>query len=98
MTDGETVIDCVAAPVDQRYDEKPGPASRMIGEPAHVVDGPVITGAGTALIGIDTLELVLQPPFETVTLSVTFPEAPAVKEIPYVPAPLLIVPLVMLQL
>jgi hypothetical protein len=69
----------------------------VTGDPAHVVDGPVITGAGTGLIGIVALELVLQPPFETVRLRVTLPDAPAVKETTFVPAPLLMVPLVMLQ-
>src|SRR5947208_551336 len=89
---------CVVAPVDQWYEAKPPPASSVTGEPAQVVDGPVIDGAGTALIGMVTLEALLQPPFETVTFSVTLPEAPAVKEIAFVPAPPLIVPLVMLQL
>ena len=95
---GATVIVCVVAPVDQKYDAKPAPASRVIGEPAQVVDGPVIDGAGTALIGIVTEELLLQPPFETVTFRVTLPDAPAVKEMAFVPAPVLMAPLVMLQL
>lgn len=77
---------------------KPAPASRVIGDPAHVVDGPVIDGAGTAWIGRVAPELLLQPPLATVTFRVTFPEAPAVKEMAFVPAPALIVPLVMLQL
>src|SRR5437763_10436882 len=57
-----------------------------------------MTGAGTALIGIETLELALQPPFATVTLTATLPEAPAVKVMAFVPAPLVIEPLVTLQL
>jgi hypothetical protein len=70
----------------------------VTGEPAHVAVGPLITGDGTALIGIVALELLLQPPFETVRFRVTLPDAPAVKETTFVPAPLLIAPLVMLQL
>src|ERR1051326_4453767 len=89
---------CVAAPVDQRYDEYPAPASRVIGDPAQVVVGPVMTGDGAALIETVALELLRQPPFETVTFSVTLPEVPAVNEMAFVPAPLLMLPLVMLQL
>lgn len=50
------------------------------------------------MIGIETLELALQPPFATVTLTATLPEAPAVKVMAFVPAPLVIEPLVTLQL
>jgi len=50
------------------------------------------------LIGMVALELLLQPPFETVRFRVTLPDAPAVKEMTFVPAPPVIAPLVMLQL
>lgn len=69
----------------------------VTGEPAQVVAGPVITGAGAALIGTDLFELALQPPFATVTLMATLPEAPAVKTMAFVPAPLVIEPFVTLQ-
>src|SRR5438270_133827 len=45
---GVSVIVCVVAPVDQRYEEKPGPASRVIGVPAQNVDGPVMLTRGAA--------------------------------------------------
>ena len=94
---GETVTVCVVAPVDQRYDVKPAPASSVTGDPAQVAVGPVITGDGAALIGMVALEVALQPPFATVTPSETLPEAAAVKVMALVPAPPVIEPLVMVS-
>jgi hypothetical protein len=66
---GETVIDCVVAPFDQRYDEKPLPASSVTGEPPHEDDGPEIaaTGVGVTLT-VAGAEVPLQP-LELVTVT-----------------------------
>ena len=56
----------------------------------------MVTGAG-ALIGTLAEPLLVQPALVTVTDRPTIPDAPAVKVIPFVPCPELIVPLVMLQ-
>ena len=54
--------------------------------------------ADEPLIGIATLPLFEQPALvDTATFSVTLPEVPAVKLIAFVPCPLLIVPLVIVQ-
>jgi hypothetical protein len=66
----------------------------VTGEPAHVAFGPVMTGVGAALIGTVVLEVALQPPLATVTLMPTLPDAPAVKVMACVPAPLVMEPFV----
>jgi len=92
------VIDCVVAPVDHAYVAKPGPASSVTLPPGQTVDGPVIDTVGGALTVMLFDALPLQPPFVTVTLSVTVPDAPAVKLIAFVPCPPLIEPFVIVQL
>jgi hypothetical protein len=61
---------------------------------AQTFGGALITGDGGTLIGIVALPFVVHPPFVTLTLTVTLPLAPAVKVIAFVPAPAVIVPLV----
>ena len=64
---------------------------------AQTDDGAVISGAGAALMGIVAFALALQPPLSTVTFSVTLPDAAAVNVIVFVPAPPVIVPLVIVH-
>ena len=70
---GVSVIVCVVAPFDQRYEEKPGPASRVIGVPAQKVDGPVMLTSGAGFTVTLLPALVALQPF-TVTLTVNVPE------------------------
>jgi hypothetical protein len=67
---GETAIVCVVAPVDQLYEAKPAPASRVALPPAQTEAGPVIVTIGFGLTVTATGDAVpLQPlPFVTVTL------------------------------
>src|SRR5438045_3421369 len=66
---------------------------------AQTDDGVVIVAVGAALIGTDALELLLQPAEEvTVIASATLPDAPGVKVMAFVPAPPVMVPLVIDQL
>jgi ferredoxin-like protein FixX len=44
---GETMIVCVVAPVDHRYDAKPAPASRVTEPPVHIDVGPVMVTVGS---------------------------------------------------
>ena len=61
---------------------------------AQMFAGARIAAAGVALMFIDAFEALVQPFALTVTLSVTLPDAPAVKLIAFVFCPLLIVPFV----
>ena len=70
---GVSVIVCVVAPVDQRYEEKPGPASRVIGVPAQNVDGPVMLTRGAEFTVTLLPALVALQPF-TVTVTLKVPE------------------------
>ena len=70
VDDGETVIDVVVAPVDQRYDEMPDPvAVSVIGEP-QLDDGPVIVTVGDGEIVTATGEDVAEHPDPSVTVTV----------------------------
>ena len=91
------MIVCVVAPVDHAYDVKPAPASSVTLPPGQTVDGPVIDTVGGVLIVMLFDALPLQPPFVTVTLSVTVPDAPAVKLIAFVPCPTTIAPFVIVH-
>ena len=70
---GVSVIVCVVAPVDQRYDEKPGPASRVMGVPAQKVDGPLMLTIGAGFTVTVLAALVALQPF-TVTVTSKLPE------------------------
>ena len=65
---GETVIDCVVAPVDQLNDTPPLAVSVAL-PPAQMEDGPLIAAVGGGLtvttVGAD---VALQPPLLTVTV------------------------------
>src|ERR1051326_798704 len=71
---------CVVAPVDHESGAKPGPASSVIGEPAHDVVGPVIVGVGAAMT-VTFDDCVFGQPLlsRTVTLMLTVPLAGALK-------------------
>ena len=73
VTDGESVMVCVVAPFDQRYEAKPGPASRVIGVPAQKVVGPVMLTIGAGLTVTDCGALVALQPF-AVTVTLKLPE------------------------
>lgn len=91
---GETVIVCVTAPVDHEYEECPGPASSVT-LPPHDVVGPVMIGAGVALIGTFAVLVAEHPaPFVTVSVSPTEPDAPASYVMFWIVFELVIVPLV----
>jgi hypothetical protein len=60
---------------------------------AQAAGGPVIADDGAPVIGIETVELLLQPADDvTVIATVTLPVAPGVKEMTFVPPPPVIVP------
>src|SRR5438067_1645250 len=69
----ESVMVRVVAPVDQRYETKPGPASRVIGVPAQKVVGPVMLTIGAGLTVTDCDALVALQPF-AVTVTLKLPE------------------------
>jgi hypothetical protein len=94
---GVAVIVCVVAPVFQRYDVNPAPASRTMLLFGQAVDGPVIDGAGAAAIGMVAVALPLQLPLPTVMPRTTLPDAAAVKVRFGVPWPPVIEPPVIVQ-
>ncbi len=91
---GATVIAGVVAPVDQRYEVKPAPASSVTEELGHVCVGPVIATTGGADVGIVAEPVLVQEPVVTETLRMTLPLAPAVKVMAFVFVALVIVPFV----
>jgi hypothetical protein len=93
-----TLIVCVVAPVDQRYDAKPEPASSVTLPFGQTLEGPLMATAGCGAIGIVVPELLLHPPTLTVTPRTTLPDAPATKLRTFVPWPPTIVPPVIVQL
>ncbi len=65
---GATVIVRVVAPVDQRYDEYPAPASSVIGAPAQLGSLPAVlvtTGAAAAQMASVAVEMLAETAPET---------------------------------
>jgi hypothetical protein len=69
-----TVIDCVVAPFDQRYEEAEDEVS-VTEPPAQNVVGPpaVMVGAGSAFTVTDVAEDVAEQPFASVTVTLYAP-------------------------
>ena len=65
--------------------------------PGQTLDGPLIVTTGAAEIGTLAFAFALHEPLVSVIASPTLPEEAAVKPTALVPCPLLIVPLVMVQ-
>ena len=91
-------MDCVVAPVDQRYDA-PALAESVTEPPVQNVVGAlaVTVGVEATVTGIVVESLAEHPPAATVTPSVMLPVGPATKLRVGVPWPPLIVPPVIVQ-
>lgn len=94
---GEIVMVCVVAPVDQRYEAKPVPASSTAVLPGHIVAGPLMMTAGGVVMARDVVPEVLHPAVFTETLRTTVPEADVENVMAFVPLPEVIAPPVMLH-
>ena len=64
----ETEIDCVVAPVDQRYELKPLPELKLEFEPVQIAETPVIVGVGEVAV-VTAIEALPEHPFEFVTVT-----------------------------
>ena len=80
-----TEIVCVVAPVDQRYEAYPAPASSVVEPPAQNASVPLMVGVGKAFTVVLTDELVPAQPAALVTVTDT--EVALLTEIVCVVAP-----------